>query len=95
MKCKACGAHYRSRELRCPYCGAENPKGKQWKAQRDSAEQQYRELEQTEGSSLRLQAANRVLNRALLFEGIALGVFLLGVFYGFCWARPHSACAAA
>ena len=83
MKCKACGAHYRSRELCCPYCGAENPKGKQWKAQRDSAEQQYRELEQTEGSSLRLQAANRVLNRALLFEGIALGVFLLGVFLWF------------
>ena len=83
MKCKACGANYRSRELCCPYCGADNPRGKLWKTQRDSAEQQYRELEQTEGTSLRLQAANRVLNRALLFEGIALGVFLLGVFLWF------------
>ncbi|MBR5502824.1 MAG: hypothetical protein IKV55_07305 [Oscillospiraceae bacterium] len=83
MKCKSCGANYRSRELRCPYCGAENAKGKLWKAQRDSAEQQYRELEQTEGAALRLRAANRVLNRALLFEGIALGVFLVGVFLWF------------
>ena len=83
MKCKKCGAHYRTRKLRCPYCGTANPKGEQWHSQRESAEKELQQLESTRGKDLRLQAANKALNRVLLFEGIAIAVFLLGVFLWF------------
>ena len=27
MKCKNCGANYRAKEEKCPYCGTANPRG--------------------------------------------------------------------
>ena len=65
MKCKKCGAHYRTRELRCPYCGTANPKGEQWQTQRESAEKELQQLEDTRGKDLRLQAAHKAVNRVL------------------------------
>lgn len=34
MKCKNCGANYKTRELKCPYCNTENFIGKIWQAER-------------------------------------------------------------
>ena len=74
MKCKNCGADYRTRELKCPYCGTENIIGKIWLIERQEAD---RELEQADHSGkmqIRLYVADKVMNRILL---ISITLFLL------------------
>lgn len=41
MKCKNCGANYKTRELKCPYCNTENIVGKLWQTERTQAELDY------------------------------------------------------
>lgn len=41
MKCKNCGANYKTRELKCPYCNTENVVGKLWQTERTRAEIDY------------------------------------------------------
>ena len=41
MKCKNCGANYKTRELKCPYCNTENVVGKLWQTERMRAEIDY------------------------------------------------------
>ena len=41
MKCKNCGAQYKTRELKCPYCNTENIIGKIWQSERSQAEMEY------------------------------------------------------
>lgn len=41
MKCKNCGANYKTRELKCPYCNTENIVGKLWQTERTMAEIDY------------------------------------------------------
>lgn len=39
MKCKNCGAHYQTEELKCPYCGTENMTGQEWKEELEEAQE--------------------------------------------------------
>lgn len=41
MRCKNCGANYKTRELKCPYCNTENIVGKLWQSERTQAELDY------------------------------------------------------
>ncbi len=74
MKCRNCGAHFRARELDCPYCGTPNPKGAMWQRERQAAEAEYDRVSGVVAPALRRQAANRFLNRLLLIEA---GIFAL------------------
>ncbi len=83
MKCKNCGANYRSRELFCPYCKTPNPRGKLWKQQRQAAQQDYQWAAGEVVPVLRWRAANRILNRVLLIELGLLVLCVIGVIAAF------------
>lgn len=83
MKCKNCAASYSIKELRCPYCGAINPKGWMQKQQRKQAQSDYQTASTKTVGPLRRQMVNRVLNRTLLVEGIVFVLLIAGVFLTF------------
>lgn len=70
MKCKNCGANYRTRELVCPYCGTQNLIGHIWMVQRSEAELEYERARKEAGKWGSAYVANRVLNRILLIGAL-------------------------
>lgn len=76
MKCKRCGAEYASKELKCPYCGEENPLGIRWKT---SEEETQLKTEHTKKAVLR-SAPLYVINQLWNVVLIAFAVFLLITF---------------
>lgn len=68
MKCKNCGANYRMRELRCPYCGTINPKGCIQQDLREQAQYEYDKASTKTLGQVRRRMINKVLNRTLLVE---------------------------
>ena len=83
MKCKNCGADFPAKELRCPYCGTPNPKGRLWADRRERAEQKYEATRQQVERELPLSVAYRVAGR---IRGI-LALILVVIFLGVClWA---------
>lgn len=83
MKCKNCGANYRAKEEKCPYCGTTNPRGLRWKQEKQEAEAEYARVSSEEAPLLRLRAANRVLNRVLIAEAALFALAFLGVVAAF------------
>ena len=75
MKCKNCGANYKTRELKCPYCNTENLIGKVWQSERSQAELDYEEERKKVAKSLLSPyMAERILNRATL---ILIGLYIV------------------
>ncbi len=83
MKCVNCGANFSARDLYCPYCGTENLRGRRWQRQRAEAARDYHEARSEELPLLRRRLANKVLNRALLIEGVLFALLIVGVFLAF------------
>lgn len=77
MKCKNCGANYRTRELKCPYCGTENMIGKIWLIERDTVDQQYEEAQKTVGKGNMRYVANKVMNRIILVSTVLFFLCIL------------------
>lgn len=77
MRCKNCGANYRSKELFCPYCKTPNPRGLMWQRERHKAEQEYTHVKDEVLPQLRLEAANRILNRLLAIEAALAVLFFI------------------
>lgn len=76
MKCKKCAAHYKTRELKCPYCGNSNALGKVWMAERTEAELEYERARREMGRKISPFVLNRVLGRILLIGCCLFGVIL-------------------
>lgn len=75
MKCKNCGANYKTRELKCPYCNTENIVGKIWQAERSQAELDYENEKKKIGKILLSPyMINRLLNRTIL---ILTGLYIV------------------
>lgn len=74
MKCKSCGADYKTRELKCPYCGTENVIGRIWLIERSAAYQEYEEAKERVRRKSRIYVFDKVLNRILL---VSTALFLL------------------
>ena len=75
MKCKNCGANYKTRELKCPYCNTENLIGKIWQAERSQAELEYEnEKKQLGKHLLSPYMVERLLNRAIL---VLIGLYIV------------------
>ena len=75
MKCKNCGAHYKTRELKCPYCNTENLIGKIWQSERSQAELDYEEEKKKVGKILLSPyMAERLLNRTIF---ILIGLYVV------------------
>lgn len=68
MRCKNCGAHYRTLQLACPYCDTENLLGRIWQKQRSDAELEYERTSSAVNKVTNPFVLNRVLNRILLVE---------------------------
>lgn len=80
MKCKNCAANYKTRELKCPYCGTENLIGKLWKVQRSDAELEYNRAQKEMGKKSSPYIADRILNRIIILT-IVIGILIfVGVF---------------
>ena len=79
MKCKNCGAQYKTRELKCPYCNTENLIGKIWQTERSQAEMEYEEEKKKVGKVLfSPYMADRLLSRAIVvLIGLHIVSFLL------------------
>ncbi|MBR6697220.1 MAG: hypothetical protein IKL73_02985 [Lachnospiraceae bacterium] len=84
MKCKNCGANYKTRELKCPYCNTENLIGKIWMVERGAAELEYEKTRKELGKKLSTYTINRILNRTLLIFALACflaTVMVIGVIF--------------
>ena len=66
MRCRNCGADYRTRELKCPYCGAENLLGRIWMGEVSDAERKYEKARKEARKGLPVYVMNRVVNRVLV-----------------------------
>lgn len=88
MKCKSCGADYKTRELKCPYCGTENLMGKIWLIERDNARQEYEEAYRETVQKSRLYVFDKILNRIIFVcAGLMLVCVLLAALV---WAGYHA-----
>ena len=73
MKCSNCGGQYKTKELKCPYCGTENLIGHLWMRERSGAELEYEKARKEMGKKGSIYVVNRVVNRVLL---ISTGMFV-------------------
>ncbi len=78
MRCRNCGAHYRLRDLACPYCGTENIIGRIWQKQRSDAEEEYERKRKEAGKLASPYVYNRAVNRVLLVEGLFFVLVIIG-----------------
>lgn len=78
MKCKNCGANYRTRELKCPYCGTENVIGRIWLIEREEADRELVQAKRQGGARNVLYVADKVMNRILMVS-TTLFVLLIAI----------------
>lgn len=76
MKCKNCGADYKTRELKCPYCGTENLIGQIWLIERAEAEDVYHTARKKNRGTFSLYVFSKILNR-ILIAGVGIFLFIL------------------
>lgn len=79
MKCKNCGANYKTREVTCPYCGMENAIGKSWLKQRKDAWEEYAQTRDEVAKKGPVYVADKVANRLLVVLILLPIVFLAGL----------------
>ena len=72
MKCKNCGGNYKTKELKCPYCGTENLIGKIWLIERESVDQEYEQVKKSGGVRNIRYVLDKVMNRIILISTILL-----------------------
>lgn len=66
MKCKNCNGQYKTRELKCPYCGTENLIGRLWLIERNDIEKQYEDAKEEIKRKTIPYVMDRVINRILI-----------------------------
>ena len=86
MKCKNCNGQYKTRELKCPYCGTENLIGRLWLIERNEIEQQYEDAKEEIKRKTVPYVMDRVLNRilivfSLVFVLVNILIILINVGY--------------
>lgn len=79
MKCKNCGAVYKTVELKCPYCNTENIVGRLWKVQKSEAEKEYVQKSIKTGLKFSPYIIDRVLTRANMIVIAMYVLFFIGV----------------
>lgn len=78
MNCKTCGSDYKTRELKCPYCGNVNLLGKLWQVEKTEAEKEYETAKKDYNKRVSPYVLNRLLSRAILICGLVCGLFVVG-----------------
>lgn len=73
MKCKQCGANYKTKELKCPYCHTPNQTGKKWHRQRENAQKKY---EKAKGDAL-ARGIPYVISKILKYLAITFGILIV------------------
>ena len=74
MKCKSCGANYKTKNLTCPYCGETNILGLHWKQEEDAAAENYRKTKMDVLRSAPFYVVDQILNRILLVMGVLVAI---------------------
>ena len=78
MICKNCGANYKLRELRCPYCGTENGLGRIWLMRRNETIKRF-EAEKREAKQRFVPyVVSKLVNRLILLFAICC-IVMVGV----------------
>ena len=83
MKCKNCGADYRTVQMKCPYCGTETRLGRIWFMERSKAEKAYDEARLQRKQKYSPFILNRWLNRGILIATAALVLCFIILFGSF------------
>lgn len=84
MKCKSCGANYKTKDLTCPYCGEVNRIGFQWKMEEDAAEANYQRAKKEVAHKTSPHEADQIVNRLIMI----MGILLAGICLLFCLEEP-------
>lgn len=82
MKCNSCGANYKTRELKCPYCGKANALGRLWKIKRTEAEEEYERARKEAGRKISVYSVDRILSRCIVS---VIGFFVLFFYWCICF----------
>ena len=77
MKCENCGAEYRAKELKCPYCGTVNRTGLEWKAEEDREKSRVEREKTAAIKRTPLFVVNRVANTILVLSLVLLVIFFI------------------
>ena len=80
MKCKNCGANYKTIELKCPYCRTENIIGKLWMAERSEAELEYERQRKAVGKKSSVYVIDRILTRSIWITLFAIVLLFVGMY---------------
>ncbi len=83
MKCKNCGADYRTVQMKCPYCGTETRLGRIWFTERSEAEKAYDEARLQRKQKYSPFILNRWLNRGILIVTSVIVLCFLIIFGAF------------
>ncbi len=90
MRCKNCGAHYRTMQLSCPYCDTENILGRIWQKQRTDAELEYEKTSAKIGRITNPFVLNRVLSRIIVIE-LLIGILSCIGMLGYLFIKDYTA----
>ena len=77
MECKNCGGSYRLRELRCPYCGAENFAGRMLLMKRTETIRQTEAEKKAARKAYVPYVLSKLVNRLILLTAAAVIVIIL------------------
>lgn len=83
MKCSNCGGHYKTIELKCPYCETPNFVGKIWQVQRSEAQQDYERVKKETGKRMPAYVLNRLFNRMIVVGIVLFILFFIGSMIAF------------
>ncbi len=72
MRCKSCGANYRTAELRCPYCETENLVGKFWLVRRTETIKNLERKMKAAKQRYVPYVASKILSKMIFFVIVAL-----------------------
>ena len=77
MKCKNCGADYRLRQLRCPYCETENLLGRMWLIKRTDTIKKVEAEQRAAKKKFVPYVVSKTVNRLILFMVVILIAFIM------------------
>lgn len=73
MKCIHCGANYKTKELKCPYCHTPNPKGREWLNERNRVENKYNK----EKKDVITKGTPYIASRIVMYIAITMVAFVV------------------
>ena len=81
MKCKGCGANYKTKELSCPYCGKDNSLGRIWNKEKVSLDTDLSNTREEINDRIFGFVVNKILGRVLFFVVLFFVLYFLSFIF--------------